>query len=171
MARGGRRKGAGRPKGTGKFGEPTKAVRLPISMIDQIMGFIERRGLAYPLYSTKVQAGYPAPADDVPAERFDLTNYLVPNPAATFFVRATGNSMTGAGIFANDLLIVDKSVEPKNGDVVIAVVNGEFTVKRLVIKNKKIELKPENSKFSTIKIVDESELNIWGVVKNVIHAV
>jgi len=171
VARGGKRKGAGRPKGTGKFGEPTKAVRLPISMIDQIMGFIDRKGLAYPLYSTKVQAGYPAQAEEIPAERFNLTSFLVPNPAATFFVRVAGDSMTGAGIFSNDLLIVDKSLEPKNGDVVVAVVNGEFTVKRFVVKNKKIELKPENSKFATIKISNESELNIWGVVKNVIHSV
>lgn len=171
MARGGRRKGAGRPKGTGKFGEATKAVRLPISMIDQIMGFIERKGLTYPLYSTKVQAGFPAPADDIPAEHFDLTTHLVPNPAATFFVRAGGDSMTGAGIFTDDLLIVDKSLDPQNGDIVVAVVDGEFTVKRLVMKGKKIELKPENPKFATIKIADESELNIWGVVKNVIHSV
>lgn len=171
MARGGRRKGAGRPKGTGKYGEPTKAVRLPISMIGQVLGFIDRKGLSYPLYSTKVQAGFPAPAEDIPAEHFDLMTHLVPNPPATFFVRVGGDSMTGAGIFSDDLLIVDKSLEAKNGDVVVAVVDGEFTVKRLVVKGKKIELKPENSKFSTIKIADESELNIWGVVKNVIHSV
>lgn len=144
---------------------------MPISMIDQVMGFIERKALAYPLYSTRVQAGYPAPAEDVPAERFDLMDHLVPNPPATFFVRVAGDSMTGAGIFSNDLLIVDKSLKPKSGDVVVAVINGEFTVKRLMIKGKKIELKPENSKFATIKITDEADLNVWGVVKNVIHSV
>ena len=171
MARGGKRKGAGRPKGTGKFGEPTKAVRLPISMIDRIMSFIERKGLAYPLYTNRVHVGSAAQKGEGPAEKIDLVNHLIPNPPETFFVRASGDSMIGAGIFANDLLIVDKSLEPKSGDIVVAVVKGEFLVKRYVVKNKKIELKPENSKFSTIKIADESELDIWGVVKNVIHSV
>ncbi len=127
--------------------------------------------MVFPIYSTKVQAGYPAPAEDIPAEKFDLATHLIPNPAATFFVRVAGDSMTGAGIFSNDLLIVDKSIEPKSGDVVVAVVNGEFTVKRFMVKNKKIELRPENSKFATIKVAGDEELKIWGVVKNVIHSV
>lgn len=171
MARGGKRKGAGRPKGTGKFGEPTKAIRLPISMIDRIMLFIEQKGLSFPLYSDQVQAGYPSPAEDVPAEKLDLGSYLVQNPASTFFVKVTGDSMIGAGIFQDDLLVVDRSVEAANGDVVVAVVDGEFTVKRLFISKRKIELRPENSKFEPITLNDESELNVWGVVKNVIHRV
>ena len=171
MARGGKRKGAGRPKGTGKFGEPTKAIRLPISMIDRIMLFIEQKGLSFPLYNDQVQAGYPSPAEDAPVDKLDLGSYLVQNPASTFFVKVTGESMTGAGIFPDDLLIVDRSVAASNGDVVVAVVDGEFTVKRLFISKRKIELRPENDKVSPISLNDESELNVWGVVKNVIHRV
>lgn len=171
MTRGGKRKRAGRSKGTGKFGEPTKAVRLPISLIDQIMAFIERKGLAFPLYETRVHAGYPAPDSNIPAERFDLVTNLVPNPDGTFYVRMSGKAMEGVGFYDQDILIVDKSREPRHDDIVVAVVKGEFTVRRLVIKNKKIELKPENPKFATIRINDESELNIWGVVTNAIHSV
>ncbi|MDO5565322.1 MAG: translesion error-prone DNA polymerase V autoproteolytic subunit [Planctomycetia bacterium] len=171
MARGGKRKGAGRPKGTGKFGEPTKAIRLPISMIDRIMTFIEQKGLCFPMYSDQVQAGFPSPADDTPAEKLDLGSYLVQNPASTFFVKVTGESMIGAGIFPDDLLIVDRSITASNGDVVVAAVDGEFTVKRLFISQRKIELRPENKKFNPLTFKDESELNIWGVVKNVIHRV
>ena len=171
MARGGKRKGAGRPRGTGKFGEPTKAIRLPISMIDRIMEFISQKGLIFPVYTTQVQAGFPSPADDTLPETFDLIKYLIKNPPATFLVRATGDSMTGAGIFANDVLVVDKSAEASNDDIVIAVVNNEFTVKRLVKKDGRIELKAENPAFSPIIINDEQDLNIWGVVKHVIHEV
>ena len=172
MARGGKRKGAGRPKGTGKFGEPTKAIRLPISMIDRIMQFIAQKGLLMPIYTTQVQAGFPSPADDenVP-ETFDLIERLVPNPAATFLVRVQGESMTGAGIFPDDILLVDKSVEATHENIVLAVVDGEFTVKRLLRKGASVELVAENPNYPPIVVNDDSELNIWGVVKQVIHQV
>jgi len=169
MARGGKRKGAGRPKGTGKFGEPTKAIRLPVSMIDRIMEFIAQKGLIFPVYSTQTQAGSSVPAEDTTPETFDLVKYLVKNPSAAFLVRATEDSMTGAGIHPNDILVVDKSAEPTHEDIVLAVVNNEFTVKRLVRKGNQIELKSENPKFQPIVINDEQELNIWGVVRHVIH--
>ncbi|MBR4102967.1 MAG: translesion error-prone DNA polymerase V autoproteolytic subunit, partial [Thermoguttaceae bacterium] len=111
------------------------------------------------------------PAEDAPVEKLDLGSYLVQNPASTFFVKVAGESMTGAGIFPADLLIVDRSVAASNGDVVVAVVDGEVTVKRLFVSKRKIELRPENDKFSPISLSDESELNVWGVVKNVIHRV
>lgn len=171
MARGGKRKGAGRPKGTGKFGEQTKAVRLPISKIKQIMNFIERKGLCFPLYSNQIQAGFPSPAEDVPAETIELGTYLVQNPTSTFFIKVAGDSMKDAGIFPDDILIVDRSVESSNGDVVVAVVNGEFTVKRLFISNSKIQLRPENKKYHPITFENSDELEVWGVVKNVIHRV
>ena len=171
MARGGKRKGAGRPKGTGKFGEPTKAIRLPISMIDRIMHFIAQKGLVMPIYTTQVQAEFPAPADDTQPETFDLIERLIPNPAATFLVRVQGESMTGAGIYPDDILLVDKSVEATHENIVLAVVDGEFTVKRLLRKSDRIELAAENPNYSPITVNDESELNIWGVVKQVIHQV
>lgn len=171
MARGGKRKGAGRPKGTGKFGEPTKAIRLPISMIDRIMRFIAQKGLLLPIYTTQVQAGFPSPEDDTMPETFDLIERLVPNPEVTFLVRMQDESMTGAGIYPDDILLVDKSVEATHENIVLAVVDGEFTVKRLLRKGDSIELAAENSNFPPIAINDESELNIWGVVKQVVHQV
>lgn len=171
QTQGGKRKGAGRPKGSGKFGEPTQAVRIPVSMKDRIMRFIEQKGLCFPLYSDRVQAGFPSPADDTPAENLDLGSYLIQNPASTFFVRVAGESMIGAGIFPDDLLIVDRSVSAENGDVVVVAMDGEFTVKRLFISQKRVELRPENKRFQVLTYKDASELNIWGVVKNVIHRV
>ena len=171
MARGGKRKGAGRPKGTGKFGEPTKAIRLPISMIDRIMQFIAQKGLILPIYTTQTQADAPSLAEDQQPETFDLVDRLIQNSAATFLVRMKGDSMTGAGIFADDILVVDKSLEPAHGNVVLAVVNGEFTVRRLVRKGDKIELAAEKSNYPSTEIRSESELDVWGVVKQVIHQV
>lgn len=171
MARGGKRKGAGRPKGTGKFGEPTKAVRLPISKIDDIMNFIECDALTLPVYSTKAQAGYPAPDDNVPAEKVNLTDRLMENPKAMFLARMDDSAMEKIGIFPDDLLLADKSVEPQDGHVVVAVLDGKFIIRRLVVKNGKIELKSENPKFPTIKIKDAAKFNIWGVVRRVIHTV
>ncbi|MDO4550752.1 MAG: translesion error-prone DNA polymerase V autoproteolytic subunit [Planctomycetia bacterium] len=171
MPRGGRRKGAGRPKGTGKFGVPTKAIRVPEMMVDHIMNFIYSKGFIFPIYDTKIQAGFPASLDDQATETLDLNGYLVKNPTATFFVRATGESMTGAGIFADDVLVVDKSAEAENGDIIIAVVNNEFTVKRFVKNGNQIELRSENPNFPTITIPEGTELNIWGVVKYTIHSV
>lgn len=119
-----------------------------------------------PLY-TKVQAGFPSPADDYMAGKLDLNTYLIRHPAATFFIRVTGDSMRDAGIRENDLLIVDKSLEATNNKIVIAVVNGEFTVKRLKYINKEAYLVPENDDFQPTK-VDEGSY-IWGVVTSVIH--
>ena len=171
MPRGGKRKGAGRPKGTGKFGVPTKAIRVPESMVDQIVNFIHRKGDVYPMYPYTCQAGFPAVMEELPAEGMDLAGFLVQNPAATFFVRATGESMIGAGIFADDVLVVDKSAEPENNDIVIAVINNEFTVKRLVRKDGSTELRSENPDYPSIAIPEGTELNIWGVVKFAIHSV
>ena len=99
----------------------------------------------------------------------NLNSYLIDNPAATFFVRAGGDSMIGAGIHQGDLLIVDRSQHAVSGDVVIAIVDGEFTVKRLFIHGSYVELRPENRRYPTLKFSEETELEIWGVVKSVIH--
>ena len=115
MPRGGKRKGAGRPKGTGKFGEPTKAVRLPVSKIDQIMQFIERNADMYSVYASDKPVAGKKP------EQRGLADELLGNPASTFFVRIFDGSMKGAGISASDTLIVDKSREPGHGDIVVAL--------------------------------------------------
>ncbi len=135
------------------------------------MSFIDKKAMVFPLYETKVQAGYPSPADDASAEPLDLAAYLVARPASTNFVRMNCDSMSGAGIYTDDILIVDRSIEAKSGDVIVAIVENDFTVRRLVIKNKKYELKPENGKFSSTKLADSSDLKVWGVVRHVIHKV
>lgn len=99
----------------------------------------------------------------------NLNAYLIDNPTATFFVRAGGDSMIGAGIHQNDLLIVDRSLRPVSGNVVIAIVEGEFTVKRLIIHSRYVELRPENNRYPVLKFTEDSELEIWGVVTSVIH--
>ncbi|MDR2344450.1 MAG: translesion error-prone DNA polymerase V autoproteolytic subunit [Planctomycetaceae bacterium] len=115
---------------------------------------------------------FPSPADNTPIAGFDLMQFLVPNPPATFLIRVVGNSMLNAGIFANDLLIADRSLQPSNNDIIVAIIDDEFTVKRLIIKNSKYELHTENpAELQQIQVLNESELNIWGVVKKVIHFV
>jgi len=120
-------------------------------------------------YFESVSAGFPSPADDYVEEKLNRDRYLIKNPAATFFVRVAGTSMTGAGIYPNDILIVDRSLEPKNKDVVIALLNGELTVKRFIKTHNKLFLKPENPEYKPIEILEEEGLVVWGVVTNVIH--
>jgi DNA polymerase V len=171
MNHGGARKGAGRPKGRGQFGESTKPVRLPVSLIKSVMKFVENKGYQLPLYGSKVAAGFPSPADDYIENQLDLNEHLIKHPAATFFVRASGQSMIGAGIHDNDILVVDRSITPSNGKIVVAAIDGQLTVKRLNKKNNKLFLMPENQQFDPIEVKEGSEIYIWGVVTNVIHAV
>jgi DNA polymerase V len=124
-----------------------------------------------PLFTGKVAAGFPSPADDYVEKSLDLNELLVQKPAATFFVRAQGESMLGAGIHPNDILVVDRSIEPISGKIVICAINGELTVKRLERENEIWKLKAENPTYADIPLTDELELVIWGVVTNVIHAV
>lgn len=171
--RGGSRQGAGRPKGVGPYGEATKPMRIPISKIDQVIHLIsgnDTEQLSLPLYSSVVQAGFPSPADDHMEAKIDLNTYLVKHPSATFLLRASGDSMIGAGIFSGDILVVDRSLEATDGKIVIAAVDNQLTVKRLKKYKDKLLLLPENDKFPPIEIGDETELHIWGVVTNVIHS-
>lgn len=171
MSHGGRRENAGRPKGQGKFaGAPTTTLRVPVSRVEEIKGFLDEK-LAYnlPLYSCSVRAGFPSPADDYIEMHLDLNAHLIKHPAATFFVKASGDSMIGAGIVSGDMLIVDRSLEAVHGKIVIAAVNGELTVKRLSRLKGKIQLLPENSKYQAITIRAEEDLVIWGVVTHVVH--
>ena len=126
-----------------------------------------REGL--PLYLSPVEAGFPSPADDALDKRLDLHEYLVRNEAATFFLRAHGESMLGAGIHDGDLLIVDRSLDARHGRVVIAALDGELTVKRLVRRQDRVLLMPENPAFPDIDITEREHVHIWGVVSHVIH--
>jgi len=122
---------------------------------------------ALPFYETKIQAGLPSPVDGYMCNRLDLNKQLIKHPNSTFFVLVTGESMIDAGIKENDLLVVDKSIQPTNNKIVIAVVNNEFTVKRLKFINNEAYLIPENKDFPTMKIGEGAY--VWGVVTSVIQ--
>lgn len=117
-----------------------------------------------------VSAGFPSPAEDYVEKNLDLNELLIAHPAATFFVRVEGESMAGAQIHTGDILVVDRALSPANGSIVIAVLNGEFTVKRVQIKGKRLFLVPENPAFTPIEVVKEADFQVWGVVTYVIHA-
>ena len=123
------------------------------------------------IYEGGVSAGFPSPADDYLDMDLNLHKYLVKHPAATFFIIAKGHSMEKAGINDEDLLGVDKSLEAKNNDIVVAALNGEFTVKRYLISNEKICLRAETelAQYSDIHITEETDFEVWGVVTHTIH--
>ncbi len=208
--RGGSRQGAGRKKGTGKFGESTKVIRVPESKVASIQAWLnlsqaqspglatefslqqsllnesfekirqnnaafvwyqpanEADFIALPLYSHKVVAGFPSPADDYIEERLDLNDKLIRNKEATFLLVVQGDSMQDIGIKDGDTLIVDRSLEPKDGKIVIAALDGELTVKRLSMKSTGTWLVPENDGYPPILVREESDIVIWGVVTSAI---
>lgn len=124
-----------------------------------------------PLFLARISAGFPSPADDYVESALDLNAYLVRHPAATFMVKVAGDSMIGAGIADGDLLVVDRAVEAAHGRIVVAVIDGELTVKRLRIRRTLRLLVPENPKYEPLRIGPEQELQIWGVVTGVIKRV
>jgi len=124
-----------------------------------------------PLYGHKVPAGFPSPADDYVEDQLDLNQLLVQNKSATFFLRVKGDSMINAGINDGDIIVVDRSVEAVDRSVVVAVIDGELTVKRLVFRNGVAELHAENPKYAPILCKLEQELTIWGVVTSAVHSV
>jgi len=124
---------------------------------------------ALPLLLAGVQAGFPSPADDFIDKRLDLNEHLIHHPAATFFVRAVGDSMLGAGIHDGDLLVVDRAIEPCAGKVVMAALGGELTVKRLERKGERLFLAPANPDYPSFDVTAREDFEIWGVVIHVIH--
>ena len=193
--RGGKREGAGRPKGSGRWGKTgTKQVRLPKNRIDEVMDYLESKYLSegkmvledkyfyseddfeediysLPLYTDAVQAGSLTEMHDHVEEKLNVNKYLIKNPSSTFYVRVAGNSMEKAGIFAGDILSVDRKIVPKDGQIVIAIVDGALTVKRLVKKGNVVFLQPENDDFDPIEIKEHNNASIWGVVTSVIRKI
>lgn len=185
MARGGIRPGQGRKPGSGPYGEPTQVIRVPASRVSEIKAWLLRPRLAaelewlggadlstprhMPLFDGSVPAGFPSPAEDYVEGRLDLNDYLVEHEAATFYVRIKGESMQGAGILNGDIIAVDRALEAHHGDIVLAVVNGEMTVKELHRQNGITRLLPHNPNFLPIEIREGQELIIWGVVKGVVR--
>ena len=125
--------------------------------------------LKIPLFESGVSAGFPSPADDYLDLPIDLNEFLIKHPAATFYVRVKGNSMEGAGIRNGDLLIVDRAEEPRNKSIVLGVIDGEFTVKRIKKKGSDLYLMPDNPEFKPIKINYNMNFQVWGVVTYVVH--
>lgn len=188
--RGGKRENAGRPRGQGKFGELTVAIRVPESQVTVLKEFLEayqRRKCSteqtnvedffipeiseqtpkLPLFSTKVAAGFPSPADDYVEKRLDVSEFLIDHAASTFFVTIKGESMIDVGLLPGDKVVVDRSKTASIGDIVLAVVDREFTIKILDHgANKMPRLMPANSsgEYRPIYIRPETQFEIFGVV-------
>ncbi|MGV3589878.1 MAG: LexA family protein [Adhaeribacter sp.] len=123
------------------------------------------------LYEHNVPAGFPSPAADFTERTLDLNEFIVKRPASTFFVQVSGDSMKNAGIYEGDVIVVDKSLKPIHGNIVLAVVHGEFTVKRLHYAGKKVFLRPENEHYQSLEILPDMGFTVWGVVIHVLHKV
>lgn len=188
--RGGKRLNAGRKTGTGKFGEPTEVVRIPASQKPVIVDFLaayqrkqqledaieisslmlpalDHKAINIPLFNSKVPAGFPSPADDHVEKRLDPSEYLVDQADATFFVTIQGESMIETGLMPGDKAVVDRSKIPVIGDIVLAVVDGDFTIKILNRqKNGNPRLLPANAsgKYQPIEIKEGMQFEVWGVV-------
>ncbi len=122
-----------------------------------------------PFFVSAIQAGFPSPADDYIEQALDLNELIIKHPAATFYVRVQGDSMENAGIYSGDILVVDRSLTAHHKSIVLAVLDGEFTVKRLMMKDQEIYLVAENASYPHIKIRPETQFEVWGVVTYVIH--
>ncbi len=129
---------------------------------------INTKSLAIPLFMERVSAGFPSPAQDYVEQALDLNELCIKHPAATFFVRVEGDSMYDAGIYSNDVLVVDRSIQAEHGDIVIASLHGELTVKELQLKPV-VRLVPRNKNYQPIVIQEDSELDIFGVVTSVVR--
>ena len=123
-----------------------------------------------PYIKEGVSAGFPSPATDFLGNDIDLNKELCKNPLATFYIKVKGNSMINAGISDKDILIVDKSLEPQNNKIAVCFIDGEFTVKRIKTENDCLYLMPENPNYQPIKVTEENELVIWGMVTYVIKS-
>lgn len=128
-----------------------------------------KKDLEIPLFMVPVEAGFPSPADDYLEGKLDLNEYLIKHPAATIFVKAPDDSMVKAGIFPGDILIVDRSIKPTDKKVIVALIDGLFSVRRISKIKGKVFLIAENENYQPIQIEPETDCEIWGVVTNAIH--
>lgn len=124
-----------------------------------------------PFFDMGISAGFPSPADDFKEQRLSLDKELIKNKEATFFARVSGQSMIGAGLDDNDLLVIDRSLEPSHNSIAVCFLDGEFTVKRLKVEGDIIWLQPENPNYLPIKVTKDNDFIIWGIVTNVIKKV
>lgn len=124
-----------------------------------------------PVIFEAISAGFPSPALDFIDLTIDMNKHLIKHPSSTFYGRVKGHSMQNAGIFDQDLLVIDKSIQPKNGKIAICYIDGEFTVKRIKIDKNRLWLMPENKDYEPILVQEENDFLIWGIVTHVIKAV
>lgn len=136
----------------------------------QILKFEGKTKISVPLFLSTIKAGFPSPADDYQEERLDFNEYLVSHPAATFCLRVSGDSMINAGIRSGDILVVDRAITPSDNRIVVAIINGELTVKRISKHADRLLLIPDNPEYEPIVITEEMNFEIWGVVTHVIHS-
>ncbi|MEN8885523.1 translesion error-prone DNA polymerase V autoproteolytic subunit [uncultured Winogradskyella sp.] len=129
------------------------------------------KGAGTNFFDTGISAGFPSPADDFKEQRLSLDDELVKNKEATFYAKVSGQSMIGAGLDDNDLLVIDRSLEPQNNKIAVCFLDGEFTVKRLRVSKDEVWLQPENPDYPIIKITEDNDFVIWGIVTNVIKKV
>lgn len=118
-----------------------------------------------------IRAGFPSPAEDFTEPTLDLNRYVIKNPASTFYARITGNSMEDASIQDGDIVVIDKSLEPTNGSIAVCFIDGEFTLKRILIETDKVWLMPANSDFKPIEVTSENHFVVWGIVTYVIKKI
>ncbi|MCZ2722376.1 translesion error-prone DNA polymerase V autoproteolytic subunit [Marinomonas sp. 15G1-11] len=143
-------------------------MRVTYLGVSESSEFIAANSLRIPLYVDSVSAGFPSPAQDFVERTLDLNDFCVSHPASTFYVRAQGDSMIEAGILSGDVLLVDKSLTARHGDIVIACIHGEMTVKTLELQPN-VLLRPRNQAYKAIVITEESEFEVFGVVTSVIR--
>jgi DNA polymerase V len=177
--RGGRRAGAGRVAGS-----PTKVVRLPAALAElarelatakrygDVASFIDVQGrssLPVPMMAWAAACGFPSPAEDYVDRPLDFNELLIEHPAATFAIRIEGESMTGAGIFPGDIAVVDRARDAVDGNVILALLDGAFTVKRYRIRDGAVWLQAENPAFPDMRLSDGQSFEVWGVIKRCIR--
>lgn len=186
---GGARPGAGRKPGSGPYGEPTQPLRVPVSEVDTVLAYLgtRHRGtlaespravsrtpsrVNLRAFASRVPAGFPSPAQDYLDDSIDLNAELIVqgHESATFVLRVKGWSMMGAGVFDGDRIVVDRALDPIKGDIVVAIVNGDLTVKTLGEIDGRPALIPENPHFQPITFKDGDELTVWGVVTHCLRS-
>ena len=136
--------------------------------ITEVRPVVEEKTVGPQFFEDRVQAGFPSPAQGEYADSIDLNRALITNPAATFCARVIGNSMVEAGINEGDLLIIDRSLTPYDGNIAVCFVDGDFTVKRLSVRDDGIYLTPANAKFPELRVSEDSNFQVWGVVSHII---
>jgi DNA polymerase V len=184
-----REDGMGESAQTGRVGRPagppTKVVRLPVSIADlarkvaarsirsaEINAFFDvdpRQAATVPLMTHKAECGFPSPADDYLDRPLDFNELLIKNPAATFAVRIAGDSMTGAGMFPGDIAVVDRSLPVRDRSIVLALLDGEFTIKRYRKKGSRVWLQAENPAYADMTVTEEMTFEVWGVISRAIR--